>query len=72
VKQLSTFIIKERSIKETTPIPTIYDEESAKLRSEYYMETNPDHDDIIVKIKIFTTFNDQYFAHWRCPSNYIL
>jgi hypothetical protein len=31
----------------------IYDEESAKLRSEYYMETNPDHDDIISELPTF-------------------
>ena len=46
-------MIKQRSIKETTPIPTIYDEESAKLRSADYMEENPDHDDVIAELPTF-------------------
>ncbi|VDI62638.1 Hypothetical predicted protein [Mytilus galloprovincialis] len=37
-------IMRERCMKETTPIPTIYEEERAKLRSIEYMEVNPDHD----------------------------
>jgi hypothetical protein len=58
----SEYVLRKKNI---TPHPPF------KLNGR--LETNPDHDDIIVKIKIFTTsFNDQYFAHWRCLSNYIL
>ena len=46
-------IIKKRSASEATPIPSIYDEERAKLRSAEYMEANPDHEDVIAELPTF-------------------
>jgi hypothetical protein len=46
-------VVKERCIKEMTPIPTIYEEDRAKLRSADYMDTNPDHDDVISELPTF-------------------
>ena len=45
--------IKQRCAKETTPIPTIYEEERAKLRSAEYMDVNPDHEDVIAELPSF-------------------
>jgi len=46
-------LVKERCIKEMTPIPTIYEEDRAKLHSADYMDTNPDHDDVISELPTF-------------------
>ncbi|CAC5395853.1 unnamed protein product [Mytilus coruscus] len=46
-------ITKERCMKETTPIPTICEEERAKLRSLEYMGVNPDHDDVIAELPTY-------------------
>ncbi|CAC5402834.1 unnamed protein product [Mytilus coruscus] len=58
-------IMRERCMKETTPIPTIYEEERAKLRSLEYMEVNPDHDDVIAELP---TYYDKRMSLYRARS----
>jgi len=45
--------MKERSIKEATPIPTIYEEERALLRHADYIDANPDHEDVLAELPTF-------------------
>ena len=45
-----------------TPIPTIYEEDRAKLRSADYMDTNPDHDDVISELP---TFYEKHMSLYR-------
>jgi hypothetical protein len=62
-------MIKERWIKETTPIPNIYDEEMAQLHSVDYMDTNPDHHDVISEMSTSyrshkTTDHPYWYTTW--------
>ncbi|CAC5365570.1 unnamed protein product [Mytilus coruscus] len=58
-------IMRERCMKETTPIPTIYEEERVKLRSLEYMVVNPDHDDVIAELP---TYYEKRMSLYRARS----
>ena len=53
--------IKDRSKKETTPIPTIYEEERAKLRSADYIEAKQDHEDVIAELPSIYEFRMTFY-----------